>query len=502
MRSRFAILLAIAVVCATIAWASWTPEALVTSGSDERGLGSDNSRKLAFASDGVGHLVWHTSLPTAAGVYCNRYDPGTGWASDYQISPTGSRPAIALDADGTTIHAIWDDVGYGGVCYRKCTRQPDGSDQWGPIVYLWQRNEVVVPAVACVPGEPSHVVVCWEQNFVRNGREVGEAIGFIECINGQWGTPIMLDSAAWRRSPSIAVAPNGDVFIAYVGNNQIYVKTRHNGAWGTTVNVTTGLSTDQCGFPAIEVNPVTGNPHVAFQSTRTTQISKKVKVTTSAVYHTYRTSSSSWLTVPELISVPRQHLIYLDPTMVFLNSGATYAVWHWTWPDSSRGAAYNYCSVEGGAWSGQAWVSADTVVNYYLSYTSIAFSAASQTLHVVMDRIYDSIIPKIPREIWWSTNYVGGGGGMGRPVALSQSGVELFPNPAKAGRVMVQYSLPRAEPLRVTLLDVSGRTVRTQEVAADRSGVFSVDASGLHAGVYILKLESGTTSQTRKLVIQ
>jgi hypothetical protein len=93
-------------------------------------------------------------------------------------------------------------------------------------------------------------------------------------------------------------------------------------------------------------------------------------------------------------------------------------------------------------------------------------------------------------------------GPQAEPTAISQSGIELFPNPAKAGRVTVQYSLPRAEPLRVTLLDVSGRAVRTQEVStSDRSGSFSIDASGLRAGVYIVKLESGTGSLTRKFVI-
>jgi hypothetical protein len=93
-------------------------------------------------------------------------------------------------------------------------------------------------------------------------------------------------------------------------------------------------------------------------------------------------------------------------------------------------------------------------------------------------------------------------GPQAEPVTISQSGIELLPNPAKAGRVTVQYALPHAAPITVTLLDVSGRAVRTQEVASDQRGPFALDASGLNAGVYILKLESGASSQTRKLVIQ
>ena len=67
----------------------------------------------------------------------------------------------------------------------------------------------------------------------------------------------------------------------------------------------------------------------------------------------------------------------------------------------------------------------------------------------------------------------------------------------------VQYSLARAEPVRVTLLDVSGRAVRTREVAAtDQGGSFSIDVSGLNAGVYVLKLKSSTSSLTTKMVVE
>jgi hypothetical protein len=94
-------------------------------------------------------------------------------------------------------------------------------------------------------------------------------------------------------------------------------------------------------------------------------------------------------------------------------------------------------------------------------------------------------------------------GPQGEPVLLSQSGIELFPNPAGAGRVTVKYLLPNAEPMTLTLLDVSGREVRRSALDVRNSveGSFVLDATGLDRGVYILKLASGTTSLTRKLVV-
>jgi hypothetical protein len=186
--------------------------------------------------------------------------------------------------------------------------------------------------------------------------------------------------------------------------------------------------------------------------------------------------------------------------MAFLDDGAAYAVWHWPQPPTSRGVMYNYCSEEGAAWDGQAWLSSDTLQSGANgdACAVVAADEYANAVRVAWGR--DSL--GVSREIWWRSNYLGGGGGMGRPVALAQTGIELFPNPAKAGFVTVQYSLPRAEPVAVTLLDVSGRAVRTQGIsAAGANGSFTVDASGLNPGVYILKLESGTSSLTRKLVI-
>jgi hypothetical protein len=499
MRSRFAMLLAIAAVCVTTAWADWTPEVLVTSDNAGRSLYTNNGRKLAFASDGVGHVIWSGS----GGIGGNRYDPASGWSSDYQVTQAGDAPSIALDADGTTIHAVWQNASWSGISYRRCVRKADGTDEWGPIVPLYQLGSVFEPAVASVPGEPNHVVVCWWREFTTSGKrgQLVNAIGFIECIDGVWGTAILLDQAGMRRCPSIAVAPNGDVLIAYFANDdngtgrQIYVKTRHNGVWGSTVDVTPGMGSDKCNFPAIEVNPFTSNPHVVFNWMRVTQISKKVNDTTSAAYHTYRSTQGIWQT-PGPISVPRHGggsgVLSYHPTIAFVGDGEAYAAWCEDFPAASHGVLYSYCSGEGGMWSAPAWLTSDPSGNYMDELPHIAADEYAQTVHAVWDR---------GTEIWWRSNYLGGGGPPAQPTALSQSRVELCPNPAKAGRVTVQYSLPRAEQLSVTLLDVTGRAVKTQEVAAGRNGSVSIDVSDLTAGVYVARLVAGDLTVSKSLVV-
>jgi len=504
MRSKFAMLLAIVAVCATTAWASWTAESLIT--ADPAKDHQFGGRTMVFASDGVGHAVWWRTV-NGAGIYCHRYNAGSGWTPDYQVNPIGLGARIALDADGTTIHLVY---GASTLCYQKCVRQGDGSDQWGPVVSLYGAHPTDYQIAASVPGDPGHVVVSWTESG-QISRKVGyNSIGFIECISGVWGSPIRLDSTVSysRYSPSIAVAPNGDVFIAYCSGDdpsgrKVYVKTRHNGVWGATVDVTPGLGSDQCTRPAIEVSPHTGNPHVAFCWQRTIQISRKVSDISYRVGHTYRNAQGSWQ-VPESISVPRHfqglYTSYFDPAMAFVSDGAAYVAWRENSPTTSSGIMYGSCSAEGGTWSIPAWLSPDTSGTNVDACPSVAVDEAAGAVRVAWKR---SLYSGEARQIWWRSNPLGSGGGQAQPTAISQSGIELFPNPAKAGRVTVQYSLPRAEPARVTLLDVSGRAVSTQIVAATGSkGSFALDAFGLKPGVYILKLDTGTGNLTRKLVIE
>jgi hypothetical protein len=295
------------------------------------------------------------------------------------------------------------------------------------------------------------------------------------------------------------VASNGDVFVEYRGYGegtsvrQIFVKTRTNGVWGEKVNVApgiTGLRFD----PVTEVNPITNNPHIVF--TRNWVVPNGPGDDTfEAVHHTYRNASGDWLTTPEVISEPRRGLAGgYGATMAFDGNGAAHVVWNDTVSSTSRGIMYSHCSSEGGAWS-----TPESITSYSPYYSQfIAADEYAHAIHVVWGRDYNFNCD----EIWWKSSYLGGGGSQAEPMALSQSSMELYPNPAKPGRVTVHYALPHAGPMTVVLLDVSGRAVRTQQVAAaGPNGAFNVDVRGLNAGVYVVKLGSGTGSQTRKLVI-
>ena len=488
MRSRFALLLAIAAVCVATAWAGWSPEQQVTNNGTTNWLRMYNGNKVVVAADGVRHLVWDRG-----GVYYKRWYPTSGWTSDYQLTTikASQHPAIALDANGTDIHVVWQGQAGSGrsvtqhIYYQKCVPGSSGNGGWvGSPMDLtpdaggrprWH------PAVACYQG---HVVVTWEDAY-------GDSVGFRECVDGCWGAPVLLDISAGTGQyanvmafyPCIAVDPQaryGDVFILAAvcyDWSRAYVMRRQNGEWQPAECAIDGADFAVF-YPVIEVDPSTGCPHIVCGT-----------MSYLNIYHTCWDPSLGWLPT-EMISDPSA-IADRFASMCF-STGSAFVTWA---EQSSQGVSgIRYSIGQYGNWSTPAWVTS----GYSDDFPRVT-ARSNGDVHFIWEDVR-----KPKQQIWGRLYTPGSGGGMGRPVVLMGSGVELFPNPTKAGRVTVQYSLPRAGEVTIALLDVSGRAVRSSqfEVPSSKEGSFSLDASGLNPGVYIVKLEAGTTSLTRKLVIQ
>jgi hypothetical protein len=431
------------------------------------------------ATNGVRHLVFQGNY--------KRYYPGSGWTPDL-ANKVGIRPSIALDADGTTIHVVWlgsvkVPTGRGKkttstdhVFYQKCVPGSSGNGGWVGTPRDITPNGYTpcgTPTVACYRdgNNVDHIAVTWMVWYT-------DTLGFCESVGGTWGSPLYLvDPSDWPWDPSVTVDPQdryGDVFISYARDpGLVYVFRRHLGVWQAPECATAGFS-DAAPWPCIEVDPSTGYPHIV--SDRTAE---------DHIYHTYWDPLGGWQPL-EMISnpsAPRGRVA----NMCFSGSSA-FVVWAESSSASDRGVRYTVGNY--GNWSTPAWVSS----GYSDDYPSVT-ARSNGDVYVVWKDGRNG-------QIWGRLYTPGSGGGQAQPTALSQSGIELFPNPAKAGRVTVRYSLPSAEPVRVTLLDVSGRAVRTQEIpATDRSGSFSIDVSGLNAGVYVARLVARDLSVSKSLVV-
>ncbi|MCX6844323.1 MAG: T9SS type A sorting domain-containing protein [candidate division WOR-3 bacterium] len=91
----------------------------------------------------------------------------------------------------------------------------------------------------------------------------------------------------------------------------------------------------------------------------------------------------------------------------------------------------------------------------------------------------------------------------GAALLPTEFALSVSPNPMKLGAA-IRYSVPTATNVSLKLYDVTGALAKTVSNGRVRPGRYTagLTTQGLARGVYILKLESGASSLTRKLVIE
>jgi len=78
---------------------------------------------------------------------------------------------------------------------------------------------------------------------------------------------------------------------------------------------------------------------------------------------------------------------------------------------------------------------------------------------------------------------------------VSTSQFSVYPNPASSGYVNIRSKVSGAK--SISIYDVLGKQVVKTTLNAER-----LDISALHSGIYILKIEQGKASTTKKLVVE
>jgi len=70
-----------------------------------------------------------------------------------------------------------------------------------------------------------------------------------------------------------------------------------------------------------------------------------------------------------------------------------------------------------------------------------------------------------------------------------------------AASARIVFGLPRPGEVRLTVYDAQGRWVRTLAEGNWAAGTHRINVSGLESGVYFFRLEAGSTSLTRRMVV-
>ena len=84
----------------------------------------------------------------------------------------------------------------------------------------------------------------------------------------------------------------------------------------------------------------------------------------------------------------------------------------------------------------------------------------------------------------------------------ARTSLALSPSPLVGNVLNIEYSLAQAGPASVTLFDISGRPVAKRDFTGAGAGEFPLDLRSLSAGVYLVRLDDGTSALSQKLVVQ
>jgi hypothetical protein len=473
-----------------------------------------NGHKVVYGTNGVGHMVW-TDYGGYGAIFYKRYYPKTGWTGDLKLSDNGSEPSIALDANGKDIHVVWGGYKPKGnanfhILYRKCVPGKSGTGGWrgsGPTDLCDNTPGHSYSYHAVASGPNGQVVVVWRASWL-SGADAVQTYEFREYASGRWQTQEQIEDPipSYRGRTSISTDGAGNVFVAYDGSMSlepnaridVYVNSRVGGIWQEWENVTLSVEyPDKFILPHLDVDP-TGRPHIVCesQSIGVLETDPSVATTYYHIYHTYR-GAGGWI-VPEMISAPEPEAFYdRSPSMFFDASGTAHVIWVQTGPD--YGIEYSFRNPSTGVWSTPSWVTSNNSYEYFSPHITVGPGGALYGVWTCRDAAAE-----FPYQIWGSSSS-GSFGGQDAGTTATPRGLTLdvSPNPASRGMV-VSYTLPVAGNASLKLYDVSGalaKTVACGYVLLPGRQAVSLSRQGLARGAYILKLESGASSVTRKLVI-
>jgi uncharacterized delta-60 repeat protein len=86
---------------------------------------------------------------------------------------------------------------------------------------------------------------------------------------------------------------------------------------------------------------------------------------------------------------------------------------------------------------------------------------------------------------------------------LSAGAVSVYPNPAHGGFAVTMPGITGANAVQAELINTLGQVVRHQSAALPASGTnFSISTTELATGVYVLRLQAGNTTLTKRVVVQ
>lgn len=474
--------------------------AQVTWGPDVRltyAPGSALGPELAVWKDTL-YVVWWDTRPiggnNAREIYFKRSTNGGGtWSPDLKLSLADSSavgPDIASRHD--TVHVVWTDyrrLGYSIIYYRRST---DAGVTWGSETPLSPLNgNVNYPTI--VLGDSQEVYVVWM---------VLEGIRFRKSLDGgaTWlRDTLIADTTRAGSASSMAYAQGVLHIVNEVWLNATEVVYFRSTDKGTTWQFYPPLSaTDSIHSfrPRLAVGSI-GRVHVCW-----TDYKYSPYIWTGDVF--YRRSPNhgiTWEPVQEWVGPHRVWGggdITSDGDKVFV-----------TWEDeraapNQNSEIYSRMSTDGGI----TWSSDERLTYAPGSSSGPRIAAWDSLVHLIWTDVRDDTANDVT-ELYYKRGVfrVGVEQGWSEGARAEGSGFEIRPNPMR-GCCVFRYRSGLGANFRLTIYDLTGRTVRSFSTSASRLMPYDVfwdgrDEKGRKAepGVYIVSMAVGNRTEMKKIVL-
>lgn len=85
------------------------------------------------------------------------------------------------------------------------------------------------------------------------------------------------------------------------------------------------------------------------------------------------------------------------------------------------------------------------------------------------------------------------------PELLSR--IHVYPNPAKNGNSKLAFSFDNAHDVKLEVISLSGKVLKTQNIGKIQSGEVQIPLEGLSSGIYFVKIYQGNNYETVKIIL-
>lgn len=439
----------------------------------------NNGWRIAANADVV-HTVWYDDGDGNFEIYYKRsVDRGITWGPDLRVtSNTAASEHPSVSVSGSVLHVLWQDNRDGNyeIYYKRSSNE---GVNWSQDTRLTNDpSESRYPSVA-VSGQAIHVV--W-----YDSRDGNEEIYYKRSTDGgvSWGTDTRLSNdPAWSQFASVSVS-GSDVHVVWADLRDagwdIYYKRSTDGGinWGPETRIT--FSTAWARYPSVSASGSV--VHVVWQDDRHT---------TEEIY--YRRSAdggSSWGAETRLTNNTGWSL---RPSLS-VSGSAVHIVWY-DHPEANPEIYYKR-SIDGGI----SWESDTRLTNDPAYSENPSVLVSGSVVHVVWQDSRDGNY-----EIYYKrdpTGNVTGIGNIGSEIPKEFKLEQNYPNPFNPSTT-IQFSLPRSEFVTLRVFNILGEQIATLVSQNVSAGTHQAEwnAESVSSGVYFYRLQTGSFTQTRKLLL-